>query len=455
MPGRRLISVLAALVVLTSCTDDAPLDPGPVGLLERLHALSGVVVAEIPPTQHTPRMFRLDITQPVNHADPNGPQFTQRAYLSHVDETMPMVFAPGGYSVSESSGQEIASLLGTNCLTVSHRFFGGARPDPMDWQYLTIEQAAADHHRIVELLKEIYTGTWLSAGVSKGGITALFHRRFFPDDVSATLAYVSPFKFSTADSRFADYLATRGSQECRDDMHRFQRAVLEHADSLLPRFSAWYPANGYQHPADTVGAFEGAVRTYDWIFWQFYEDDCGKIPEPDASFDDLLAHLHDIVNLLRMSDGLAETLRPYDYQTLTQTGLAERRFDHLADLLTRDPESDAVDYFASLGVELVYSAETVLDIYHWLQTEGDNIVYIYGGNDPWSGGAMELDGTADALKVVQADGNHSVKIADLDDQESVVTALEGWLGVSIPELAVAFMNVDWNELDLLVPRGHR
>ncbi len=450
----RRLPALAAFLFLSAC-DDVTFDDEPIDLRERLDALPGVDVAEIAPSHGAQRAFRLDITQPVDHADPDGRQFTQRAYLLHVDETMPMVFAPGGYDVSEGLTQEMATLLGTNCLRVGHRYYSNSVPDPLDWQHLTIEQAAADHHRIVEIFKEIYTGIWLSAGASKSGATALFHRRFYPDDVLATVAYVSPFMLDTADSRFADFLETLGTEECRADIHRFQRTVLEHADSLIPRFSAWHTENGHVHPADTVGAFEEAVRSYDWIFWQYYEDDCEKIPGPETTYDGMVVHLHDIVNFLRVSDGLARALRPYDYQMFTQIGQPERRFDHIADLLTQELGSVAGGYFDSLGVDLVYRPETILDIYDWLQTEGDNIVYIYGANDPWTGGAIELTGQADALKVVQAGGNHSVKIDDLDDRQSVIDTLEQWLGVAIADVAAMLAEVARSESDLLVPSRFR
>ena len=67
-----------------------------------------------------------------------------------------------------------------------------ARPGPTDWQYLNVEQAAEDHHLIVSHFKKIYPGEWISYGVSKNGMTALFHKRFYPEDVQATIAMVAP-----------------------------------------------------------------------------------------------------------------------------------------------------------------------------------------------------------------------------------------------------------------------
>ncbi|MDO9547672.1 MAG: hypothetical protein Q7J65_01735 [Candidatus Marinimicrobia bacterium] len=46
--------------------------------------------------------------------------------------------------------------LGANQISITHRYFSGAVPGSKDYQYLTMEQAAGDYHRIVELFKEIY-----------------------------------------------------------------------------------------------------------------------------------------------------------------------------------------------------------------------------------------------------------------------------------------------------------
>ncbi len=46
----------------------------------------------------------------------------------------------------ERSSRERWPKRGTNCLNVTHRYLVDAEPDLMDWQYLTVEQSAADHH---------------------------------------------------------------------------------------------------------------------------------------------------------------------------------------------------------------------------------------------------------------------------------------------------------------------
>ena len=41
-------------------------------------------------------------------------------------------------------------------------------------------------------LRPIYGAAWISTGASKGGMTVMYHRRFYPADVDGTVAYVAP-----------------------------------------------------------------------------------------------------------------------------------------------------------------------------------------------------------------------------------------------------------------------
>ncbi|MFB1479207.1 hypothetical protein [Corallococcus sp. RDP092CA] len=94
-----------------------------------------------------------------------------------------MVLASTGYGIgSYYSPMEPTYLVEGNQLLVEHRCFNNSTPQPTDWRLLNIEQAAADHHRIVQAFKPLFPGKW----ISKGGMTSLYHRAFFPRDVDAT-----------------------------------------------------------------------------------------------------------------------------------------------------------------------------------------------------------------------------------------------------------------------------
>ncbi len=63
---------------------------------------------------------------------------------------------------------------------VEHRYFGESRPDSLYWNLLTVEQAAKDHHKIIETMKMIYDKQWITTGISKGGQTTYIYKYYFP-----------------------------------------------------------------------------------------------------------------------------------------------------------------------------------------------------------------------------------------------------------------------------------
>lgn len=127
-------------------------------LLEQLEALPGVTVTELAPRPNA-RQFMLLVTQPVDHAHPHGATFQQRVTLRSRGVELPTTLASTGYGLFGSSPRdnELSFLFAGNAITVEHRYYEGSIPSPAHPQHLTIRQAAADHHRIVELLRPIYT----------------------------------------------------------------------------------------------------------------------------------------------------------------------------------------------------------------------------------------------------------------------------------------------------------
>ncbi|MFC1661760.1 S28 family serine protease [Gemmatimonadota bacterium] len=456
-PQKCSLLVVAAglpiLFALAGCRDTT--GPGlsaSSDLLDRLNSLPGVEATEITPHYGYPRAFRLDITQPLNHENPFGPTFTQRAYLSHADDSTPMVFAPSGYGTSPSSGQELASILQTNCLSVTHRFFPDARPRSMDWRFLSIWQAAADHHRIVTLLKMIYGGKWISTGASKGGETVLFHRRFYPKDVDATVAYVAPLLFSDDDPRFLPYLRSRGTLEEREAIFAFQKRLIERKQELLPHFEDWFSVNGLTLSIPTAPTFESAVVSYEWGYWQRHLFDPSQIPGPLASAEELVNHLAEVVRLNFRSDEYRDYFSAYVYQARTEIGLPRFTADHLASLLTEEPVDVRVAYSFPPELSFDYHPEIIQDILQWVQSRGDEIILIYGSVDPWTAGAVELTGQTDAVRIVQEGADHQVRIAGLDLRDVVLDKLGSWLGMDLtrpafleiraPQPQATFLDVD-------------
>lgn len=432
-----LLPFLAVVLLVVGCSDTTGPEPWDRGdILLRLNALPGVEAREIEAYYGYPRAFQLDITQPVDHDRPGGPKFTQRAYLSHASDEAPMVFAPSGYGTTPRSGQELAGILQANCLSVTHRYFPDARPANPDWRFLTIQQAAQDHHRIVDLFKRIYEEQWVSTGASKGGKTAVFHRRFFPNDVVATVAYVAPFMIALEDTRFEPYLRSRGTAQERAAIQDFQRRFLERKDELLPIYRDWFAENGYEYSLPPASGFEGSAVSYEWNYFQRHDFGPEDIPGSGASGEDMVNHLAEVVRLHFRSDVYRDYFKAYVYQLFTQTGGPSYRPYHIEDLLVEPGLDIRERYSFPSDLEFQYSPEAMLDILEWARTGGDQIIYIYGEVDPWTAGAVELSGTVEALKVIQSGEDHGVKIPDLDLQDLVLERLGGWLGMDLTLPAV-------------------
>ncbi|HEX8109077.1 MAG TPA: S28 family serine protease, partial [Kofleriaceae bacterium] len=233
--NRAVGFIVAALVAGSGCGDDS--GPPPMTndeLMARLRALHGVTVQEGDSAPENFSYYILHFTQPIDHHDPSKGTFQQQVSLLHHNELapFPLIVYTSGYA-DEDGGTpvELTTLLDANQISIEHRFYGTSQPDPVDWSMLTVEQAAMDEHDIIQALRTIYAGSFLSVGESKGGITALAHRRFYPDDVRGTVAYVAPMSFNVPDPRYPDQLDQVGMPTLSD----CHAAVRDLASMMLSR----------------------------------------------------------------------------------------------------------------------------------------------------------------------------------------------------------------------------
>ncbi len=70
-------------------------------LKTRIEALPGIIsVEQIETDSEYSEAFKIFIEQPVDHNNPDGKKFKQKFYLSHKDESLPMVIELDGYSIN-------------------------------------------------------------------------------------------------------------------------------------------------------------------------------------------------------------------------------------------------------------------------------------------------------------------------------------------------------------------
>ncbi len=73
----------------------------------------------------------------------------------------------------------------------------------------------------------------------------------------------------------------------------------------------------------------------------------------------------------------------------------------------------------------------MVDIQSWVSTQGQSLLFIYGGRDPWTATAFDLGSAQDSFILTVATGNHGSLIGDLApaDLATAVAAVGRWSGV--------------------------
>jgi hypothetical protein len=429
------------LLVLAACGDNLVVTPDAnLDIKAQLTALPGVTVSELSP-ENAPsgyRYFVLHFTQPVDHDAPDGATFQQEVSLIHRDLAAPMMAVTSGYEdYIHDFADEPTQLLHANQISIEHRFFAESRPSPEDWSKLTIAQMAADEHAIITQLKGIYHAPWVSSGASKGGMTAVYHRRFYPDDVAGTLAYVAPLSFSIPDPRYATFIDAVGTPACRTAIRAVAKEMLQNRRAaLLSRAQA----QGKTYTRIAIGpALESAIEDLEWTFWQYYGlQFCNAIPAVNATDDKLFMFLDQISGVEFSDDASTAAFEAYFYQAYAQLGspgTAAVRGDTAPAQLEPFRMFTEADFVGTLplGVPVpVHDPAAMQDIDNWVQTEGSNLIFVYGEWDPWSGGKFRLGAATDSLLLVGAEGTHGTSLRDLAaaDREAAFAKLAAWTGVT-------------------------
>jgi hypothetical protein len=317
-------------------------------------------------------------------------------------------------------------------ISIETRFFGTSRPSPADWTKLTIAQAAADEHHIVDTLKTIYTANWLATGPSKGGMTTVFYRRFYPDDVAGSLPYVAPLSFGTDDTRYSTFLDSVGTDACRQAVRTAATDMLQNRRAaLLQMATADAAANGYQYTRIAIGpALESAIESLEWSFWQYNGITVCPHVTTAASTDQQAYNFLEQISPVESSDddGTAE-FEAYDYQAAFQLGEPDGGGAYLTpyEIYTADDYAGAFP----VGVDVpTFDATAMMDIDNWVQTNGSRLMFIYGQWDPWSAGEYVLGNATQSSLYVHAQGTHGSEFGDLvtADREAAYQTIETWAG---------------------------
>jgi hypothetical protein len=428
---KKLYSFLLLLIlVIPAFTQFSSLE-------KKLFELPDVIFTKVEVPSGFEAAYELSVKQPIDHNNLLKGYFYQRVFLSHRGFKSPVVFVTEGYEQPKIYRNELTTILNANQVEVEHRYFGISMPDSPDYDYLNVEQEASDLHHINQLLKEIYPGKWVSTGISKGGQNSIYYRYFFPGDVDVTVPYVAPLNLSLGDDRIYKFLDTVNTDECRNKIRDFQIRILKEREKVMPLLK-WY-SKGKDLDFTYLNfeqAFEYTVLEYSFSFWQWGHS-CSEIPPANSSLEDAVTHLLSVSDIDFFADETMKKFESHYYQAAVEVGYYSYRtedFKGLLKALPMKPYPSAI--FTPGKMKVNYNSTISKKVYDWTQSDGNNILYIYGAADTWSATSVPPSTKTNSQWFFLNGASHgTARIKNMSPAQKALftSTLEKWLGMELLE----------------------
>lgn len=403
-------------------------------LEERLAALEGVSGIERLESDVYTEKYLVRITQQVDPQDAGKGTFTQRVVVGHAGYDRPTVLVTEGYSgayaLSARYHEELTDLLDANLIFVEHRYFLESTPEPCDWDYLTAENAAADLHNVNRTFRQLYTGKWISTGISKGGQTATFYRVFYPDDVDVSVPYVGPLCRGVEDGRHEKFLRKVGTRSERQTIERFQKEVLRRKADMLPLLAAYSEEKSLRYRIPAAEVLDYCVLEYPFALWQ-WGTSVATIPPTDADTNVLFDHLMAISGAEYFAEDQPNAA--FFVQAARELGYYGYDTKPFRRLLTIDSSKGYLDRIMlpdSLVGTITFDATLYEKTRAFLRESDPKMIFIYGEVDPWSAVHVPLfKGKKNEQVYFQPRGSHLSRIGNMPEatKQKILAQLREWI----------------------------
>ncbi|AHW59043.1 PS-10 peptidase S37 [Draconibacterium orientale] len=381
--------------------------------------------------------YKIMVEQPVDHSDPAKGTFLQRVLIADKGIDRPVVFITegynGGYSENPNYINELCPILEANQICMDHRYFGESMPEPLNYDYLTVRNAAADHHHIIQLMKKYYSGKWISTGISKGGQTTVYHRWLYPNDVDISVPYVAPLNFGVEDGRHEPFIAnTTGTPEGRAKVQAFQLQILKNRETYLPLLEQ-YCKNQHLNPLlNNDELLDYVVLEFSYGFWQ-YDNSLDDIPALDAPAKDLFAELVKVSSPMYLASEGVDIFKSFYVQAAHELGYYGYDIEPFKEYLSITSAEGWLNRIYLPELAIKYNKKTAKEVKKFIKKTDAKMLFIYGEWDPWSASAFDVPGKPNFLKIVKPEGSHSTRIGNLpkEQKQQVKETLEDWLDMEV------------------------
>jgi hypothetical protein len=135
------------------------------------------------------------------------------------------------------------------------------------------------------------------------------------------------------------------------------------------------------------------------------------------------------------SDQSVSYYTPYYYQAAYQLGAPEPYETRIGDLLNHPGADVALTFVPQELKPIDFDEKAMPDVDRWVRTTSTEMLYIYGGNDPWSAEPFDCGKhavTRECARYYVAGGTHGSRISQLPAEEkAAATALVlDWAGLT-------------------------
>ncbi len=372
--------------------------------------------------------------------DPNNPAigtFNERIVVGFKGYDHPTVIVTegyyGDYALNPRYEEELCAMFDANLVFCEYRYFGASTPEPCNWDYMTVDNSLADYHNIRLTLGNIFSGKWISTGISKGGQTTMFYRATYPEDMDISVSYVAPLNRSVEDGRHEKFLAKQvGTKQERKAIVAAQQELMRRKQRLMPKFKEYCDSKNYTFYIPLEDVYDYDVLEYPFALWQ-WGTPVSTIPALDASDDEWFS------NFLTVAEpdyfAYPNKYMPFDVQAARELGYYGYSLK-------------AIKKWASVKSTKGYLKQIMLPaelrniefdptLYNrtvkYLKDNDPQHIFIYGEIDPWSAsgvaGWLDCSKKANMRVYVQPRGSHLARIGNMPDdmRQEIVDRLTKWL----------------------------
>ena len=381
---------------------------------------------------HFQNNYEIWFSQPIDYNDLSKGTFPQRVLLGFVGDSKPVIVELQGYGIYTEKAGELANHYKANQLTIEHRYFNNSRPKKIDWNTLKIEAAAKDQAKIISEIRGVLypTAKFITTGISKGCQTTMAHRRYFPENVDASVCYVGPLNFKREDPRVYSFLNNVGTAEDRAKIKSFQNLCFQNQDELLLKLKEVAKTQNLSWEFGVEKALVYTILEYPFAFWQ-WGSSSNNIPANEASLDAIYNHLIQVSGYGFFEEKAVDNLQPYFWAALTEQGIYGYETTPFKKYIGTD-KVYTFNWAFPEGVSKTFDLKPMQEIKSYLDNSANKMIFIYGEYDSWSSTAVELNETSkkrELYKFVKSKGNHTTRIKSFEaqKQKTIYTIIDNWV----------------------------